>query len=128
MRPLRLVVSATVCLLAGCAGGTPGGVTPSATVTTAMPGFTDRWFKVDFTVQPQGAEREVTGHVYNYYRPVSDVQMLAQALDASNRVVGQRIAWMPLGIPTGRSYFEVGHLPAADHYRVSLWSYTVIRK
>ena len=44
------------------------------------------------------------------------------------QVVGQRIVWVPLGIPTGRSSFEVRHLPPADHYRVTLWSYNVIRK
>ncbi len=128
MRSRLLVVPVSVLLLAGCAGGAPGGVTPSATVTTALPGFTDQWFKVDFTVEPQGPERRVTGYVYNNYgRPVSDVQMLVQALDASNRVVGQSITWVPGGIPSNwRSYFAVGHLPPADHYRASVWSYNVI--
>jgi hypothetical protein len=93
-----------------------------------MPGFTDQWFKIDFTVQPHGAERRLAGYVYNSYRPVGDVKMLAQALDASNQIVAQRIVWVPLGIPTGRSSFEVRHLPPADHYRVTLWSYNVIRK
>jgi hypothetical protein len=41
--------------------------------------------------------------------------------------VGQRIAWVPGGIPTnGRSYF--GHLPAADHYRVTVWPDNVIER
>ncbi len=127
MRSLWLIVSATALVVAGCAGGTAGGVTPSATVTTALPGFTDQWFKVDFAVQPQGSERRVTGYVYNNYgRSVDDVRMLAQALDASNQVVEQRLVWLAGGIPANsRSYFEVGHLPSADHYRASLWSYSV---
>jgi hypothetical protein len=122
-----VVVTASVLALTACAGAASSGPTPSATVTTALPGFTDQWFKVDFAVQPQGAERRVTGYVYNGYgRSVDNVRMLAQALDASNQVVGQRLVWLLGGIPgNSRSYFEVGHLPAADHYRASLWSYSV---
>ncbi len=53
------------------------------------------------------------------------VRLLAQALDQSGAVVGQRIEWVPGGI-TGfsRAYFEVPHLPPADTYRVSVWEYT----
>ncbi|MBI3825890.1 MAG: hypothetical protein HY294_07835 [Candidatus Rokubacteria bacterium] len=123
----RAVLGMTL-LLTGCAAGAAGGMEPSATVTTTLPGFTDTWFKVDFTVEPRGEALRASGYVYNNYgRPVGDVRVLAQALDASNRLVGQRLAWVPGGIPAlSRSYFEVGPLPPADHYRVSVWSYTVL--
>jgi len=53
------------------------------------------------------------------------LRLLAQALDASGAVVGQRIAWVPEGVGGyERAYFEIRHLPAAEHYRVSVWDYS----
>src|SRR5437660_394309 len=55
------------------------------------------------------------------------VRLLAQALDPSGAVVGQRIAWVPGGVSGfGRAYFEIPHLPATDHYRVSVWDFSFI--
>ena len=50
---------------------------------------------------------------------------MAQAVDASGAVVGQRIAFVPGGVGgLGRIYFEVPNLPAASTYRVSVYDFT----
>ena len=73
--------------------------------------------------------RKVTGYVYNRHGEyASDLRLLAQALDSSGAVVGQRIAWVPGGLGgSGRAYFEVPNLPVANAYRVSVWDYTWIQ-
>jgi hypothetical protein len=53
------------------------------------------------------------------------MRLLAQALDASGAVVGQEIAWLPGGLNSSqRAYFEIGRLPSAAQYRVSVWDYS----
>jgi hypothetical protein len=53
------------------------------------------------------------------------LRLLAQALDASGAVVGQRISWVPGGVGGfQRAYFEISGLPQAERYRVSVWKYT----
>ncbi len=52
------------------------------------------------------------------------VQLLAQALDASGNVIGQRLEWGPEVIPAlGRVYFEIPKMPPAAQYRVTVWAY-----
>src|SRR5207249_323400 len=46
----------------------------------------------------QGQLRRVRGYIYSRYGEVAEpVRILAQALDSSGAVVGQRIAWVPGG-------------------------------
>ena len=70
--------------------------------------------------------RRVSGYVYNRHGEYAlDLRLLAQALDPSGAVIGQRIAWVPGGVGgSGRAYFEVPNLPPANSYRVSVWDYT----
>ena len=59
---------------------------------------------------------------------VAQQKAASQALETSGRVVGQKIAWVPQGIGGfQRAYFEIQHLPIADHYRVSVWDYSFIQ-
>lgn len=102
------------------------GVTPSASMTTTTPGVTERWFKLEWNVTPElGGTSTVDGDIYNASgRCVSRVQLLVQELDASGALVGQRLEWLPGPLPAGeRAYFKIAHLPGADQYRVSIWSY-----
>ena len=100
-------------------GTASGYLTPSESTTTLMLGW-EHWFTLDWSVErePGGADR-VRGYV--------NVRLLAQALDPSGAVVGPRIAWVPGGVGGfGRAYFEIPHLPAADHYRVSVWDFSFV--
>ena len=117
------VVATTAC------GTTSTYLTPSGSTTTLMQGW-DHWFKLDWSVEsePDGGKR-IRGYITNEHGESAEpVRLLAQALDASDAVVGQRIAWVPEGVGGfERAYFEISHLPAADHYRVSVWDYSFLQ-
>jgi hypothetical protein len=125
MRALIPIVS--MMLLAGCAGAS-GGVTPSATVTTAIQGW-EHYFRLDYTAQDARDGRTLEGYVYNRYgSPMVNVQVLGQAIDATGNVVGQKIAWVQGVVPAlDRSYFRVAGLPAAPSYRASIWAFDTLQ-
>src|SRR5688500_13698363 len=105
--------TALVVFVAGCAGtGGAGGVTPSASVTTAIQGW-ENYFKLDWTAQPTGSGTEIGGYVYNQYgSPATNVQVLAQALDERGNVVAQKLEWVPGMVPPlDRAFFRVAGLP-----------------
>jgi hypothetical protein len=122
MQMIKRALIGVVLLLGGAC--TMTSVTPSASVTTLQPVW-PQYFKVDWTVEPgvTGARR-ITGYVYNTFGlPADDVQILAQALDASGAVIGQRLAWAPGWIPAyNRAVFRVDDLPTATSYSVSVWN------
>jgi hypothetical protein len=123
MPSLRLVNVAWLILLAivAAACATPE-TTPSASVTTLEPAAA-RWFKLEWSTQADGDARRLDGHILNSYGQAAQVQLLAQALDASGNVVDQKIDYTLFPVPGfGRSYFNIGRLAAADHYQVTVWS------
>jgi len=102
---------------------------PSATVTSLVPEV-ERWFKVEWTAEPQrDGERRLSGYVQSAVKePVNKVQLLAQALDGSGKVVAQRVEWLPETIPAyGRMYFDIPKMPPAADYRVSVWAFDRIK-
>jgi len=126
----RSILSAALLALTAVAttacGATSASLTPSGSTTTLMQGW-DRWFKLDWSGEPEpGGGKRIRGYITNEYGARAEpLRVLAQALDASGAVVGQQIAWVPAGVSGfGRAYFEIAHLPAADHYRVSVWDYS----
>lgn len=101
-------------------------LTPSGSSTTLMAGW-ERRFTLDWTVEPEpGGARRLRGYVSSQDGQHANVlRVLAQALDSSGVVVSQQISFIPGGVGGfQRAYFEIRHLPAADHYRVSVWDYT----
>lgn len=117
-----LGVVSIVFAAAGCAG-----VSPSASVTTAVQGW-EHYFRLDWSGQATPGGTVIDGYVYNTYgSPAGNVRILAQALDASNAVIGQRIEWVAGVVPNfSRSYFKISALPYAAQYRVSIWSFDII--
>jgi len=109
-----------------CASMNSPAITPSASTTTLMQGW-DHWFKLEWSTdrEPSGDVR-IRGYITNEYGVAAEpLRLLGQALDASGAVVGQRIVWVPEGVGGyERAYFEIRHLPATDHYRVSVWDYS----
>jgi len=126
---LSAVLLALTAVATTACGTTSTYLTPSGSTTTLMQGW-DHWFKLDWSVEsePDGAKR-IRGYITNEHGEAAEpVRLLAQALDASDAVVGQRIAWIPEGVGGfERAYFEISHLPAADHYRVSVWDYSFLQ-
>jgi len=120
-----LLIGLIVTMAAACAGT---GASPplTSTATTLMSGW-EQHFTVEWAAgQGQNGLRRVSGYVYNRHGEfATSLRVLAQALDPSGAVVGQRIAFVPGGVNGfGRVYFEVPNLPAANNYRVSVWDYT----
>src|SRR5882724_12809893 len=119
---LRVAAGILVAVLVGCA--TPE-TQPSAAVTTLVPDV-QRWFRVNWTAEPErDGERRLRGYVESSLGEAANrVQLLAQALDASGNVIGQRLEWLPELIPAlGRAYFEIPKMPPAAKCRVTVWSY-----
>ncbi len=115
--------------LAVTACGTAGGyLAPSGPNSTLMAGWENR-FTLDWTVESEpGPSHRVRGYISSQHGESAEpVRILAQALDSSGAVVGQKIGWV-LGGVNGfqRAYFEVANLPPAAAYRVSVWDYTLL--
>ena len=119
---LGIVLLATV--VGGCAGAASTSLSPSASVTTAVQGW-EHYFRLDWTEQAKPGGREIDGYLYNTYGSAAvNVRVLAQAIDGTGNVVGQKIEWVPGGVPPlSRGYFRVAGLPAANAYRVSVWTF-----
>ena len=126
---LGLLISLIVTMSTACAST---GTAPALgmTTTTLMAGW-EQHFMVEWAAAAEQSPnaRKVIGYVYNRHGEyASDLRLLAQALDSSGAVIGQRIAWVPGGLGgSGRAYFEVPNLPVASSYRVSVWDYTWIQ-
>lgn len=102
---------------------------PSENLVTLMPDSL-RWFKLSWEAVPESDGRvRLRGYVENTYgEAATRIQLLAQALDVSGKVVGQKLQFMQETIPGfGRAYYEVAGLPQADHDRVTVWSYERIQ-
>jgi hypothetical protein len=81
-------------------------------------------FRIEWEVTPKGA---IAGRVYNEYQlSVTRVRLLVEARDAADRVVARTFGYV-FGVigPLSDRYFTVAKLPPADHYQVSVESYTV---
>ena len=104
----------------------------SGCVTTTMPAgplhpLVSGWEQhasIEFQAEPRGDGAVVWGYLqtdspYTFHR----IRVLVDALDASNQITAQKIAWVPgtLGWPS-RLYFEVPMPPAAS-YRVQVFSW-----
>ncbi len=123
---LTLALLGLITVIVTACGTGSSYLTPSASTTTMMAGWEQR-LSLEWTTEPDGSNtRRVTGYIYNGYgESVLRVRVLAQALDQSGTVVGQRIEWVPDGVSGfERRYFIVPHLPVADRYRVTIWDYT----
>lgn len=101
---------------------------PSASFTTMMPGWESK-FSVDWKVTPvKDGSRLIFGRVTSRYGQYAEpFWLLGQALDSSENLVSQRVERVPGGVPGFNStYYEISRMAAADHYRVTVWSYSFI--
>jgi hypothetical protein len=122
---LGLLTGLIVTVAAACAS-TADVPSASTRYTTLMAGW-EHHFKIDWTATEQGpTTRAVSGYVYNQNGEfATHLRVLAQAVDSTGNVVGQRIGYVPGGVGGfGRAYFVVSNLPVTDNYRVSVWDYT----
>src|SRR5258705_11081090 len=120
--PARFGLSALA--VTACATGGDG-IAPSASFPTLMPGWESK-FSVGWKVPPVPAGSQlIFGRVTSRYGQYAEpFLLLGQSLDASENVVSQRVERVPGGVPGFNStYYEISRMVAADHYRVTVWSY-----
>ena len=122
----RLGVVAVV--VAACAGADQ--VAPTTAFTTLMPGWESK-FSVEWNVQPAAdGSRVVYGRVTSRYGQYAEpFTLLGQALDSADKLVDQRVQRVPGGVPGfTTTYFQFVRMAAADHYKVTVWSYSFIEE
>ena len=120
------LIGLIVVLSAACT--TTGAAPPAGSLryNTLMAGW-EKHFRIDWTATDQSpTTRTVSGYVYSQNGEfATQLRVLAQAVDSSGAVIGQRIGYVPGGVGGfGRAYFVVSNMPIADTYRVSVWDYT----
>src|SRR6201988_561670 len=99
------------------------GTAPAQEQQPLMQGW-EQHFSVTWDAIQRRGRTEVEGYVINKspYR-VGRVRILVDSLDNANRVVDQKVAWVPGESAGGdRLYFSVPVTPAAQ-YRVRVFSY-----
>ncbi len=77
---------------------------------TLTPGWESK-FSIEWKTQPEPDETSLLyGHITSHYGEyASPFRVLGMAVDSSRKVIGQRIAWLPGGIPEfADAYFEIG--------------------
>jgi hypothetical protein len=101
-------------------------VVPVATGRAAAANYAqeslDRYFRIEYQVEPSAARPVVSGYVYNMHPglPADRMQLAIEALDASGKVVGTSSTWIVGGVPAGnRGYFSAPVVPATS-YRVQV--------
>ena len=95
---------------------------------TLVPGWESK-FSIAWKSEPaRDGTHRVYGRIASHYgQHASPFRVLGMAVDDSGKVVAQRVAWVPGGVPSFTDvYFEIDHLVVAASYRVTVWDYTFI--
>ena len=114
-----LVVAVPACAPVGNA------LTQKTKYDTLTPGW-ERKYTIQWQSQAEpGGTSLVYGQITSYYGEFAlPFRVLAMAVNGNGQVIGQRIEWLPSGVPGhGQTYFEIHRLPAAPSYRVTVWDY-----
>ena len=116
IRPLRALTLGLVLLLA----------VPAVAAAQELQPLQHGWEEIFLGTWDKAQRRgrtEVEGYVVNRspYR-IDRVRVLVDSLDDTNRVVDQKVGWVPGELPGGsRLYFSVA-VPSAAQYRVQVFS------
>ena len=87
-------------------------------------------FSLEWSVEPASNHTSrISGYVINRSgEDIDHMRVLAQAFDSSGAVAGKRMSWVLGGVSAGeRAYFEIGDVPTAAAYRVTVWDYDSIQ-
>ncbi len=122
-----LGLGAIALLVSACATAS-NPLTRATEFDSLVPGWQSK-FALDWKVEPaQDGSAVLYGRVSSQYGQfASPFRVLGIAVDSSGKVVGQRIEWVPGGVPGfTQVYFEIDKMVAAASYRVTVWDYTFI--
>ena len=129
---LRRVVSWAALGLTVLAASTLANASNPLTSPTEFDSLVPGWqskFSLEWQVQPsKDGSNILYGRIRsNYGQFASHFRVLGMAVDASGKVIGQRIGDVPGGVPGfTQVYFEIDKLAPAASYRVTVWDYYVI--
>ena len=130
---LRMVASwgalAVIALGVSTCANASNPLTSPTEFDSLVPGWQSK-FTLEWTIQPgKDGTSIVYGRIHSHYgQYASPFRVLGMAVDASGKVIGQRIASVPGGVPGfSQAYFEIDHLAPAASYRVTVWDYNFIQ-
>jgi hypothetical protein len=122
MRRMVMLV-ALAAVVAGCGTVTSGELLATTSLQPHMLGW-EQHLSISWEVGQQRGRPVVSGYVHNNSPlDLANVRVLVDSLDATGRVVEQRIGWLPGELRGGgQLYFEVNVAPAPT-YRVRVYTY-----
>ena len=127
-RPTVWVGLGAIALLVSACATASDPMTSTTQFDTLVPGWESK-YALDWKTEsaPDGST-VLYGRVLSQYGLfASPFRVLGMAIDSSGRVVGQRVEWVPGGVPGfNQTYFQINHMVAAASYRVTVWDYTFI--
>ena len=123
----RAGFGAIALLVSACASASNPLTNPTE-LDTLVPGWESK-FTLDWKAEPaRDGSMVLYGRVSSQYGQfASPFRVLGMAVDSSGKVIGQRIEWVPGGVPGfNQAYFQIDHLVAAASYRVTVWDYSFV--
>lgn len=127
-RPTVWAGLGAIALLVSACATASNPLTSTTQFDTLVPGWQSK-FALDWKTEPAPDGSTVLyGRVSSQYGQFAEpFRVLGMAVDSSGRVVGQRVQWVPGGVPGfNQVYFQIDHMVAAASYRVTVWDYTFI--
>jgi hypothetical protein len=119
---------AAIALLVSACASASNPLTNPTEFDTLVPGWESK-FRLDWKAEPaRDGSMVLYGRVSSQYGQfASPFRVLGMAVDSSGKVIGQRIEWVPGGVPGfNQAYFQIDHLVAAASYRVTVWDYSFV--
>jgi len=129
--PRTLASWGALCMIAFGASTCANASNPLTSPTefdSLVPGWQSK-FTLEWKAQPaKDGTSLVYGRIHSHYgQHASPFRVLGMAVDASGKVIGQRIEWVPGGVPGfGDVYFQIDRLASAASYRVTVWDFNFI--
>lgn len=122
MRVRILVMAVVLALLAAETEAADRQLTPHAV------GW-EHYFSVTWERSQWRGRPWLSGHIFSHYgMRATRVQLLVDGLDASGRVVSQRVEWLGRSLPGfERTYFAVPIPGPASSYRVRLFAFDFVQ-
>ena len=120
LRLIAIVPLAASLALAACAPTT----TASGPLTPLVIGW-EQFFTLTWTVGDRRGQPVVSGKIYNNWGfAAANVRLLVDELDASGRIVDQRVGWLGFTLTPGTTApFEIPVAHGTPNHRVSVFAF-----
>ena len=120
LRLIAIVPLAASLALAACAPTT----TASGPLTPLVIGW-EQFFTLTWTVGDRRGQPVVSGKIYNNWGfAAANVRLLVDELDASGRIIDQRVGWLGFTLTPGTTApFEIPVAHGTPNHRVSVFAF-----